>query len=122
MKKIDFDYVNWNEFEHFLDCLPDKDAAKLVSTIQKIEEYGLSVAVRQEWVKKLDKNLYEIRSKRSTNIQRALYFQVVDTKYVITHGFTKKTQKTPPSEISTAKKQRDFYLANLRRHHNEQNR
>ncbi|MGO4938261.1 type II toxin-antitoxin system RelE/ParE family toxin [Fundicoccus sp. Sow4_H7] len=34
--------------------------------------------------------------------QRCLYFQKVDNIYLITHGFTKKTQKTPKKEIAHA--------------------
>lgn len=49
-------------------------------------------------LKKLESNLYEIRSQRSSNIQRALYFQVQGTQYVITNAFTKKSQKTPESK------------------------
>lgn len=56
-----------------------------------------------EWVKKIDNEIFEIRSKVSSNIQRALYFHVVGNRYIITHGFTKKTQKTPASEIKHAK-------------------
>lgn len=70
MKKIEFDYYDWNEFKQFLDQLPDKDAAKLIATIQNIENNGLIIAERQLWVKKLENNLYEIRSKRASNIQR----------------------------------------------------
>ena len=40
-----------------------------------------------------------------------LYFFVVDQQVVLTHGFVKKTQKTPPSEIIRAKKYREDYLA-----------
>ena len=39
-----------------------------------------------KWVKKLDNNLYEIRSKFGSNIQRAIYFQKVNNEYIITHG------------------------------------
>lgn len=53
--------------------------------------------------KKIDNEIFEIRSKVSSNIQRALYFHVVGNRYIITHGFTKKTQKTPASEIKHAK-------------------
>ena len=35
MKKIEFDYYDWQEFENFLDQLLDKDAAKLVVTYSK---------------------------------------------------------------------------------------
>ncbi|WP_245573129.1 type II toxin-antitoxin system RelE/ParE family toxin [Jeotgalicoccus psychrophilus] len=60
--------------------------------------------------KKLDKNLYEIRCQFSNNIQRAVYFHMEDNQYVMTHGFTKKTQRTPPNEIKKAKRLRRRYL------------
>lgn len=110
MKKIVFDYYDWNEFKQFLDQLPDKDAAKLVATIQNIEHYGLVVAERQLWVKKLENNLYEIRSKRASNIQRAIYFQVQGSQYLITNAFTKKTNKTPESEKMIARNRRTQYF------------
>lgn len=110
MKKIEFDYYDWDEFKAFLEQLPDKDAAKLIAIIQKIEENGLIVAERQLWVKKLENNLYEIRSKRASNIQRALYFQVQGTNYVITNAFTKKAQKTPESEKKLARNRRNQYF------------
>jgi phage-related protein len=48
-----------------------------------------------KWLKKLDTNLYEIRSKVGSNIQRGIYFHWEDNKFINTHGFTKKTDKTP---------------------------
>ena len=110
MKKIQFDYYDWDEFEHFLNQLPSKDAAKLVVTIQKIEENGLLIAERQEWIKKIENNLYEIRSKRASNIQRAIYFQVQGTSYLITNAFTKKSSKTPESEKKIARNRRKTFL------------
>lgn len=92
------------EFIEFLQSLPLKDKQKLLATISMIQEHGLLVAQRMEWVKKLDNDIFEIRSKVSSNIQRALYFHVIDDRYIITHGFTKKTQKTPINEIEHAKK------------------
>ena len=93
MEKFEFDYQDWAEFEQFLDQLPDKDAAKLIATIQNIENNGLLVAERQLWVKKLENNLYEIRSKRASNIQRAIYFKVKGSQYIITNAFTKKRKR-----------------------------
>lgn len=92
-----------NEFVEFYHSLPVKDREKLLAIISMIEEHGLLVAQRMEWIKKLDNEIFEIRSKVSSNIQRALYFHVVDNRYVVTHGFTKKTQKTPSGEIMKAK-------------------
>ncbi len=47
------------------------------------------------------------------NISRVLYFFVVNGKAVLTHGFVKKTDKTPKTEIARAKRYREDYL---RRH------
>jgi len=66
-----------------------------------------------QWVKLIEKDLYEIRSKLASNIQRAFYFQVVNNEYYITSGFTKKTQKTPKREIDKAKEiKRKFWEEN----------
>ena len=116
MKKIEFEYYDWDEFKTFLDHLSNKDAAKLYSTINNIEIYGLNIAKRQKWVKKLDKNLFEIRSKQASNIQRALYFHWENNHYIITHGFTKKSSKTPKEEINRGKRRRNNFE---RRHHHE---
>lgn len=116
MKVIELDYYDWDEFEEYLDSLSDKDDAKLLAVINNIEEQGLAIAERQKWVKKLESNLYEIRSKRSSNIQRTIYFHGENNKYVITHGFTKKTQKIPKSELEKELRRRGLYE---RRHHHE---
>ena len=92
-----------NEFEEFYNSLPIKDRNKLRATIEMIEEAGIQAAIQLEWVKKLDSEINEIRSKVSSNIQRVLYFHVKNNQYIITHGFTKKTPKTPIKEIERAK-------------------
>lgn len=61
------------------------------------------VGIRHDWVKALDNNPYEIRSRVSNNQQRGLYFHVKANHYIIAHGFTKKNQKTPQREINHAK-------------------
>lgn len=71
--------------------------------LDMIEKAGIHPAIQLEWVKKLDSEIYEIRSKISSNIQRALYFHIRNNQYIITHGFTKKTQKKPTKEIIKAK-------------------
>lgn len=108
--KINFIYNDVNSFKKFLDSLPKKDRAKLLETIAKVENNGLLQSQKMQWTKKIDNNLYEIRSKFSSNIQRAIYFHYENNEYVITHGFTKKTQKTPTNEISKAKHTRNDFL------------
>jgi phage-related protein len=105
-KKLTFDRVQRldgsSEFDDFLDSLPSKDRAKLEAIIAKTEYNGLEIAKRMKWVKKLRDGICELRSKQGSNIQRALYFQELGERYVITHGFTKKTERTPESEIRHA--------------------
>lgn len=106
MQKLRLSYYDEKEFQEFLDQLPNKDAAKVIIIIQNIECMDCSL----QKGKKLDNNLYEIQSKRVSNIQRASYFQLKGNEYMITHGFTKKTQKTPTGEIRLAKTRRAEYL------------
>lgn len=114
MKQIEFKTMTDDKdndlFDGFLKTLDEKQADKIVERLIQIENHGLQTAIKMKWVKKIDKNLYEIRVKFSSNIQRVFYFQKENNQYVITHGFTKKTQKTPPKEITRAKRLRDQYL------------
>ncbi len=112
-KKVEFEFLeldNKNEVIDFIDSLPAKDKAKLLQVISKIETLGLETAKRMQWTKKLDNEIYEIRSKVGSNIQRCLYFQKIGNKYIITHGFTKKEQKTPKKEIKHAKNLKKMYM------------
>lgn len=49
---------------------------------------------------------FEIRCKVGNNITRVLYFFYYEGMIVLTNGFVKKTQKTPPEEIKLAKERR----------------
>ena len=115
MNKISFEtYKRPNghdEFLEWLETLSKKDSAKLLRTIEETERNGMLVAQRLKWVKKLDTNLYELRSKVGSNIQRAIYFHVIHGRYVITHGFTKKAEKTPINELNHAKELREEWFA-----------
>lgn len=117
MDKPLFDWVRrqngTSEFEEFLTNLSMDDRQELLAVIERTEEHGLLIAIKQKWVKKLDKDMYELRSSRKGNIQRAIYFQKVGNQYLITHGFTKKTQKTPKREIEHAKDIRENYKKGL---------
>lgn len=112
-KKVEFEFLeldNKNEVVEFINSLPTKDKAKLLQVISKIETLGLTTAKKMQWIKKLDSEIYEVRSKVGANIQRCLYFQKVGNQYIITHGFTKKEQKTPRKEIQHAKNLKDKYM------------
>lgn len=101
------------EFDEFLDSLNKKDRSKILAKIEMVEKIELSVSIRKEYVKKLEDNIYEIRAQTDEHWLRGCYFQVKGTKYYITHGFTKKKNKTPQKEIKRAKKIREIILDRL---------
>lgn len=62
--------------------------------------------LREPFSKPLGEGIFEVRAKQGTDISRVLYFFVVGKKVILTNGFVKKTQKTPPREIEKAKRYR----------------
>jgi phage-related protein len=53
-------------------------------------------------IRKLEPGLWEVRSSLKDGIARVI-FTVDGDMMVLLHGFVKKSQKTPPSELKTAK-------------------
>ena len=60
-------------------------------------------------LKNLGDGIFELRTIQGNNVVRNLYFFIIGKKIIITHGFRKKTQKTPPEEIAKAKNYREDY-------------
>ena len=58
----------------------------------------------------MEDGIFELRCKLGSNITRALYFFYVGQRIVVTNGFVKKTQKTPPGEIKLAKDRRKDWI------------
>ena len=92
----------------FLDSLDDKMAAKLIGLMEVLEEKGTEL--RMPYSEHLEDGIFELRCKQGSNITRVLYFFYVGKKIVVTNGFVKKTQKTPPKEIALAKQRRMDWL------------
>ena len=94
--------------ESFLDTLDHKMRAKILRLMLLLKENGKDL--REPYSKYLEEGLFELRVKQGSNITRVLYFFLIDREIIITHGFIKKTQKTPRSEIELAKKYRQDYI------------
>lgn len=93
--------------EEFILSLDIKMQAKLFRLIELLELKGNEL--REPYSSYLKDGIFEIRAKQGSNITRVLYFFVIGRKIILTNGFTKKTQKTPESEIETAKKYKAEY-------------
>lgn len=93
--------------EEFILSQDAKMRAKIFRLLELLEEKGNTL--REPYSKSLDDGIFEIRAKQGSDITRVLYFFYIGNKIILTNGFVKKTQKTPPSEIALAKKYRAEY-------------
>ena len=96
--------------EEFLDSLTGKQAQKVLWVLQLVEE--LDIVPRQYFKKLADRNdIWEVRIQLGNDIFRLLGFFDSGSLLILTHGFAKKTQKTPPQEIALAIRRMEDYLA-----------
>ena len=94
--------------EDFLDSLSAKVAQKVTWVLNLIED--LEIVPKQYFAKMPGTDdLWECRIKQGSNIYRIFAFWN-GNKVILTHGFTKKTQKTPGNEIKRAEQyKRDYF-------------
>ena len=95
----------------FINTLEVKLRAKVFRDLKLLEEKGNEL--RLPYSENLGDGIFELRTIQGNNIVRNLYFFIIGKKIIVTHGFRKKTQKTPPEEITKAKKYRE---ENKKRH------
>ena len=112
MRTVEFyRFLNGNSpVEEFLDSLTGKQAQKVLWVLQLVEE--LDVVPRQYFKKLIDnEGIWEIRIQFGNDIFRLLGFFDDGNLLILTNGFAKKTQKTPPQEITLAIRRKNEYLA-----------
>lgn len=92
----------------FLDSLPGKAAQKATWVLKLIEDLD---SVPTTYFKKLagSEDIWECRITHGSNAYRILCFLMGNSVVVLTHGFVKKSRKTPKAEIEKAEAcKRDF--------------
>ena len=104
-RKITF-YKNY--FQEFFDKQNKKVKAKIVWTLDLIEELH---RVPETYLKHIEntEGLYEIRVQLGSDIFRIFCFFDQGQLVVLVNGFQKKTQKTPKKEIEMALKIKAAY-------------
>ncbi|MFN3561119.1 MAG: type II toxin-antitoxin system RelE/ParE family toxin [Chloroherpetonaceae bacterium] len=97
-------------FKKFLDSLSLEERAEVLAMI---EEFRMLKTLNQNLPATMSKGLrdgiFELRVKHRTRTSRSLYFFEKGKKIIFTHGFVKKTQKTPNDEISKALSYKSIY-------------
>lgn len=94
----------------FLKSLDEKTRSKILQTFDRA-----SLLLDPEVFKKLaDTDIWEFRTYYNKQRYRVLAFwdkgEPIDTLVIATHGFIKKTQKTPKKEINKALSIREQYF------------
>lgn len=77
-----------------------KVQARLARILDMLEEHGTNV--KEPFVSHLRDKLWEVRVEHHRVRHRLLYFPAPTRKFVVLHGFVKKTPKTPAREMEVA--------------------
>lgn len=107
---IDF-YKDANESEPvraFMDSLSLTVRAKITRVIEKLAEHG--VLLKEPFTRRIRGKIRELRVKDAQGNIRILYFTYTGRRFILLHGFIKKTGKTPEREIETAEKRMNDYI------------
>lgn len=105
--KFDIDYME--DALSYLESLPEKVQDKISFNISKSRYF-----MDKDLFKKLNDNIWEFRTRYQGMTYRLLAFWDNETGNLVvaTHGFIKKTQKTPANEIDRAEALRKEYFSN----------
>lgn len=91
----------------FVKNLDSIAKAKIITTFNLLLEFNLKLG--QPHCKKVSGTpLHELRVLGQNNL-RIFYIAVVNQKFLLLHGFVKKSNKTPQKEIETALKRLQVY-------------
>ena len=80
-----------------------REHRRMIGTDIKTVQLGWPIGMPV--VRKLDTGLWEVRIDLGDTIARVL-FTVVGSDMILLHGFIKKSQKTPASDMATAKQRK----------------
>ncbi|HMT07852.1 MAG TPA: type II toxin-antitoxin system RelE/ParE family toxin [Pyrinomonadaceae bacterium] len=94
--------------DDFLNSLSTKQFEKVTWVLSIIRELPL---ISRQYFKKLvnTDDIWEVRIDSGSDTFRILGFMEKGNFVILTNGFTKKTEKTPPNEIKLAEKRKKDY-------------
>ena len=95
--------------EEFIESLDAETQDKFILKQQLLEDFGPQL--RYPHTDHLGEGIFELRFKGKEGQVRVLFFFFYGKRIIFTHGFVKKTQKTPRKEIEIALKRRKDFLA-----------
>ena len=106
--KLDSGNIPFNNFLDSLSKLERAEVLALIEEFRRLKSKGENLSANMSGL--LKDKIFELRTKHKNRITRSLYFFTIGKLIVFTHGFIKKTEKTPTIEIEKAIKFRKNYL------------
>lgn len=92
----------------FMDSLSLPVRAKITRTIERLAADG--VLLKEPFTRRIRSKIRELRINDAQGNVRILYFTYTGRRFILLHGFIKKTDKTPEREIETAEKRMQDYI------------
>jgi len=86
--------------EAFLDGLPEKQRAKLLAAIKKLQEHGPTLPF--PYSSQVEGKLRELRTRMGKTRLRILYYGDANQVFRLLHGIVKDTEKLEASDIREA--------------------
>ncbi len=90
----------------FINSLPEQERAKARNVLRLLREFGLMLGLPHSRPISGRSKLRELRA----GDVRLFYFAHRGRRFVVLHGFRKKSQKTPVAEIATAERRMKEFL------------
>lgn len=96
--------------QEFIDSLSKKARVKVLRDLDLLAEFGLEL--RAPFVRDITgvPKLKELRTKFGSDNYRIFYFAFTGRKFILLHGFIKKTRQTPRREIQRAVNRMNDYI------------
>ena len=98
--------------KEFLNSLSLPAKAKMMRLIEFLAERG--VLLKEPYTKQIRGKIRELRIKDKQGAVRVLYFTYTGKRFILLHGFIKKTDKTPENDIEIAEKRMNNFIISER--------
>lgn len=98
--------------DDWIRSLPENAGARIVRTIGLLRVYGIQLTMPH--ARHVRGKIWELRTAVGRNDYRILYTALVGQQFLLLHGFSKKTPKTPIGELETAERRLADYQVRTR--------
>ena len=94
--------------EEFILGLPEKHQGRIAWTVELLKEYGLQLGM--PYARHLRGQLWELRVSAGRARYRIIYSAHTGRRFILLHGFVKKTRRTPRQELVIAERRMAEFL------------